>query len=100
MRQRALVVPDKAERVYRFHENTLHALKEMIQAAGLNHPNELTADHIVRRGDGQMVHRLSNLLTFVKPGQLLHAQAGEADWPQTVFEQYWLRASAQSFALS
>jgi glutamate synthase domain-containing protein 2 len=99
IRQRALVVSDKAERVYRFHENTLHALKEMIQAAGLKHPSELTADHIVRRGDGQMVHRLSNLLTFTKPGQLLRAQAGTDVWPQAVFEQYWQRANAQSFAL-
>ena len=35
-RQQALVVPDKIERVYRFHQNTLEALKELVQAAGLN----------------------------------------------------------------
>ncbi|MFX7825289.1 glutamate synthase-related protein, partial [Acinetobacter baumannii] len=33
-RARALVVPDKAERVYRFHQSTLHALQELVQAAG------------------------------------------------------------------
>ncbi len=97
IRQRALVVPDKAERVYRYHQNTLHALKEMIQAAGLMHPHDITADHIVRRGDGQMVHRLSNLLTFAREGQLLAAEAGQEVWPQAVFEQYWLRANAESF---
>lgn len=37
-RQRALVVPDKAERVYRYHRHTLHALQELTQAAGLDHP--------------------------------------------------------------
>ena len=36
VRQRALVVPDKADRVFNFHHNTLHALKEIIQATGLN----------------------------------------------------------------
>jgi len=100
VRQRALVVSDKAERVYRYQHNTLHALKEMIQAAGLAHPHDITADHIVRRGSGQVVHRLSNLLTFAKPGQILTAEKGEDVWPQAVFEQYWLKASAESFELT
>jgi glutamate synthase domain-containing protein 2 len=99
IRQRALVVHDKAERVYRYHQNTLHALKELIQAAGLKHPHDITADHIVRRGDGQMVHRLSNLLTFAREGQILAAQAGQDTWPQPVFEQYWQKARADSFVL-
>ena len=38
MRQRALVVEDKAERVYNFHRNTLAAFAEMIAAAGLEQP--------------------------------------------------------------
>ena len=37
LRQQALDVAVKAERVQRFHRNTLHALKEMVQAAGLQH---------------------------------------------------------------
>ncbi|OYU45375.1 MAG: FMN-binding glutamate synthase family protein [Burkholderiales bacterium PBB4] len=49
LRQRSLVVPDKAERVYNFHQQTLHALKELVQAAGVHHPTEITAHHIVRR---------------------------------------------------
>jgi glutamate synthase domain-containing protein 2 len=99
VRARALVVPDKADRVLRYHQNTLHALKELVQAAGLLHPHEITADHIVRRGGAQVVHRLSNLLTFAKPGQLLAAEAGQASWPQPVFEEYWRRTRADSFAL-
>ncbi len=100
MRQRALVVPDKAERVFRFHQNTLHALKELVQAAGLRHPGEITADHIVRRVSGYEVRRLSNLLPYTKPGELLAAERGEASWTQPAFEQYWLRARADSFELS
>lgn len=99
LRQRALVVPDKAERVYRFHRNTLLALKELMQAAGLHHPSEITADHIVRRVSGTEVRRLSNLLPFATEGALLAAERGEGAWPQAVFEQFWGRVSADSFAL-
>ncbi len=97
MRQRALVVPDKAVRVYRFHHNTLHALQELVQAAGLQHPNEITADHILRRVSGVEVGRLANLLTYMKPGELLAAERGDAPWRQPSFEQYWCRARADSF---
>jgi glutamate synthase domain-containing protein 2 len=96
-RQRALVVPDKAERVYRFHHNTLHALQELVQAAGLQHPNDITADHILRRVSGFEVGRLANLLPYMKPGELLANERGEAPWRQPGFEQYWRRARADSF---
>jgi glutamate synthase domain-containing protein 2 len=46
---KALHVPSKAERVHHCHEQTLHALQEIVQAAGLHHPGEITAHHIVRR---------------------------------------------------
>lgn len=97
-RQRALVVPTKAERVFNYHRNTLEALKELVQAAGLQHPHEITAAHIVRRVADHQVKLLATLLPFVKPGALLAAERGEADWPHQVFRLYWPRASAGSFA--
>jgi glutamate synthase domain-containing protein 2 len=97
-RQRALVVPDKAQRVLHFHQNTLHALHELVQAAGLQHPNDINADHIVRRVSGYEVRRISNLLPYMKPGELLAAERGEVPWRFAAFEQYWQRASAASFA--
>lgn len=45
----ALVAPDKAQRVFSFHRNTLKALAEMLAAAGLDHPSQLEARHLVRR---------------------------------------------------
>jgi len=55
-RQRALVVTDKSERVYAYHRNTLHNLAELLGAAGLTHPSQVTADHImVRDKDGRAV---------------------------------------------
>jgi glutamate synthase domain-containing protein 2 len=97
LRQRALVVPDKAERVVRFHRNTLLALKELVQAAGLTHPREINMAHIVRRLPGGEVKLLANLLPFVAPGALLAAERGEADWPHNVFRLYWPAARADSF---
>jgi glutamate synthase domain-containing protein 2 len=97
-RQRALVVPDKAERVYRFHLHTMQALQELVQAAGLEHPHQITAAHIVRRRADHQVQLLSNQLTFVQPGQLLEAIAGRADWPSAAFSTYWPRARPDRFA--
>ena len=98
VRQRALVVPDKAARVYHFHQHTLEALKELVQAAGLDHPNRISASHIVRRVSGSDVRLLANLLPQVKPGELAAAARGEAAWPHNVFGLYWDVASADSFA--
>jgi hypothetical protein len=97
-RQKALVVPDKIERVHRFHEHTLVALKELVQAAGLRHPREITASHIVRRTADNEVRLLANQLTFVQPGALLAAAHGAADWPHNVYRLYWPLARADSFS--
>jgi len=93
-RARALVVPTKADRVFNFHDSTLHALKELVQAAGLSDPSELTADHIVRRTSEGAVKLLANLLPFAKPGELL---SGEPT--QQVFRMYWPMAQASSFGV-
>lgn len=91
-RQRALVVPDKAQRVHSFHRNTLHAFQELLQAAGLQSPSELGPQHIVRRVSSFEVRTLSSLLGYLEPGALLN---GEATLP--VFAQFWAQASADSF---
>ncbi len=91
-RQKALVVPTKADRVFHFHQSTLKALKELVQAAGLDHPGAITAAHIVRRTAGHEVKLLGALLPFIAPGSLL---SGEL--PHSVFRQYWPMASAHSF---
>ena len=92
LRQRALVVPTKADRVFHYHRQTLEALRELVQAAGLTHPREITASHIVRRTD-QGVKLLANLLPFVEPGAL-----ARGEWPHQVYRLYWPMAQAESFA--
>lgn len=93
VRQQALVVPTKADRVRNFHRSTLHALQELVQAAGLDHPQQITAHHIVRRISDTEVRLLSNLVMQVQPGALL----GRFDGQHSVFRTYWPLASAQSF---
>jgi glutamate synthase domain-containing protein 2 len=94
-RQKALHVPTKADRVYNFHQQTLHALQEMVQAAGLTHPGAITAHHIVRRLDDSQVRLLANLVPQMAAGALIDGTLGEQ---HNVFKLYWPRAQASSFA--
>ena len=97
LRQQSLVVPDKATRVHNFHEQTLHALKELVQAAGLNHPQEITAHHIVRRTADRKVQSLAQLiLTQLPDGALLRADL--SDLPQ-IYQQNWPLASSDNFKI-
>jgi len=97
VRQRSLVVPDKAVRVYNFHQQTLHALQELVQAAGLQHPSDITAHHIVRRGSDHRVSSLAQLMPSQLPdGALL--QADLSGLP-LIYSQHWPAAVAGSFGL-
>jgi glutamate synthase domain-containing protein 2 len=93
LRQRALVVPDKAERVFNFHQNTLKALKELLAAAGLTHPDQLGPEHVIRRVSSTEVRSLAALHHFVKAGELL---SGLPEHP--VFKIFWPQANPDSFS--
>jgi len=95
IRQLALVVPDKSDRVASFHRNTLHALKELVQAAGLHNPAELRAHHIVRRTSSYEVRLMSDLLKYLEPGDLL-----TGNYRYQLYEKWWPLARSDSFTLS
>ncbi len=90
-RQRALVVPDKANRVANFHNNTLHALSELTAAAGLEHPSDFHREHISRRISQSEVKTFADLYPELPSGALLN---GTADARYTTA---WNRADAHSF---
>ncbi len=92
VRQRALVVPDKAERVCNFHRNTLKALADMLAAAGLEHPNELRPHHLVRRASMTEIKSFAQMHTFLKPGELLSGALTEGFYATS-----WAMARAGSF---
>jgi glutamate synthase domain-containing protein 2 len=95
-RWRHLDVPDKAARVRNFHENTLIALKELVEACGLSHPGELGPEHLIRRVSSTEVRSLATLYTFIQPGSLLGGELPE----HVVFRKFWNDARADSFAPS
>jgi glutamate synthase domain-containing protein 2 len=92
LRQRAIVVPDKAERAKNFHRNTLHALAELVAAAGLSHPSELRPHHIQHRA-GDRVMSFAETYARLASGQLL---ADPASAPR--YAPDWAAARADSFA--
>ncbi|HQX57734.1 MAG TPA: FMN-binding glutamate synthase family protein [Burkholderiaceae bacterium] len=97
LRQKSLVVGDKTERVHNYHAMTLHALKELIQAAGLAHPGEVTAHHIVRRSTNGKVRSLAqSVLSQMEDGALLQTDLGSLP---LIYRQSWPMARAESFML-
>jgi len=94
-RQMALVVPSKAERVQNFHEHTLEALQELMEASGLKTPHDFTPRHIMRRVSETQTLHLSELVDTLEVGALLKEDLSTlpsvfSDWPLT---------SAKSFSL-
>lgn len=92
IRQKALVVTDKAERVLHFHHSTLEALREILAAAGLRNPRELTPHHIMRRVSALEVRSFAEVYPFLAEGELIK---GTSD-PH--YQRIWEQADAHSFA--
>ncbi|MGB9141981.1 MAG: FMN-binding glutamate synthase family protein [Aestuariivirga sp.] len=91
-RQRAIVVPDKAERVASFHRETVKALTELIAAAGLSHPHDLRPQHFMQRAAPDRTISFAELYPVMKPGELL------ADITSPNIREAWAMASPKSFA--
>jgi glutamate synthase domain-containing protein 2 len=91
-RWRKLNVPDKATRVREFHDNTLHVLRDLLCASGLEHPDQLGPEHILRRVSPTEVRSINALYPFLRRGELL---AGIPD--HAVFEDFWQHARSDSF---
>ncbi|MFZ7096386.1 FMN-binding glutamate synthase family protein [Luteimonas dalianensis] len=91
-RWKHLDVTDKALRVQRFHDNTMLALRDLIGAAGLVHPQQLGPEHILRRESLTKIRSLAAMYRFLEPGELIHGAPEHA-----VFEAFWADARSDSF---
>ena len=91
-RNRALVVPHKLERVYNYHHATLHALSELIAAAGLSHPQDIRPVHFSHRLTGTEVMSFARLYPELRPGELLEGTENPR------FRDAWAMARADSFS--
>ena len=95
LRQRAVDVGDKSDRVARFHHNTMKALGEIAGAAGLSHPSDFMPYHFMfRQKDNEFLDG-NEAYPYLPEGFLVGAQEIPelADW-----HARWDRASADSFA--
>ncbi|RBP06500.1 glutamate synthase domain-containing protein 2 [Roseiarcus fermentans] len=91
-RSRALVVADKTERVRRYHAAMLHALAELVAAAGLEHPKDLAPEHFSRRISAEESKTFAELYPALKRGELLTG----ADDPR--WRDLWASGSADTFS--
>jgi len=90
-RARALYVPHKIDRVYNYHHATLHALAELLAAAGLDHPQQLRPIHFSKRSSSTEVRTFAQLYPALRPGELID---GTDDLR---FRDAWAMARAGSF---
>jgi glutamate synthase domain-containing protein 2 len=88
---RGLDVTRKTHRVYNFHRHTIEALLEILGAAGLTHPNQLTPDHIHRRVSTTEVKTYRQIYERVEPGALLGPK------PPACFTEAWHKANPERF---
>jgi glutamate synthase domain-containing protein 2 len=96
-RQLALVVPSKAERVKNFHEHTLEALQELMEASGLQTPHDFTPRHIMRRVSETQTLHLSDMVDTLETGALLKDDVSTlpsvfSDWPLTNAKSFAIQA--------
>ncbi|MBW3549751.1 MAG: FMN-binding glutamate synthase family protein [Proteobacteria bacterium] len=92
-RWKQLDVVDKSDRVFNYHQNTLRALRDLLCAAGLEHPRQVGPEHILRRVSPTEVRSMAALYRFLRPGELLDHVPEHA-----VFKAFWAVSRSDSFA--
>lgn len=93
-RQRALVVPDKAERIARFHKNTLKSLGDIAGAAGLSDPQDFKPYHFMFRLTDSEFQDGNQAFPYLPDGFLL-IDGDEEELRE--WRSRWRRASAETF---
>ncbi|HLT37663.1 MAG TPA: glutamate synthase-related protein, partial [Enhygromyxa sp.] len=88
---KGLDIEDKAERVYRYHKNTIHSFLELLGAAGFDDPQQLRPHHIYRRLDFRTSLHYGQLFEYLQPGALL-GETLPSDWAER-----WQAARADEF---
>ena len=92
-RYRVIDVEDRATRVFNFHKNSVEAVAEMLESAGLQHPSQLNRRHIVRRVSASKILLADQIYPRVEINALLDGK--EVDDPRLAV--YWSRVSGESF---
>lgn len=91
IRQRALHVGNKSERVANYHRNTMEALAELVAAVGVEHPEQLRPHHVFKRLSAHQAVSYEEAYDYLKDGELIDGSK------HPLFRSYWETASADSF---
>jgi glutamate synthase domain-containing protein 2 len=94
-RYRHLNVDDKSSRVANYHHATTHALLEIVAAAGLTSPAQITRAHVLRRINEETVRTYADIYPQIDTSCLVDGRAVPDDWAAD-----WCNASAQQWAVS
>lgn len=90
-RQRALVIEDKAERVYQFQKQTVAALRDIVVAMGLENPWQIRPHHLHERLNSAKSSSIDYIYPFLQDRILIEAPE------DTPYAHYWAAAEAGSF---
>ncbi|MBX7513942.1 FMN-binding glutamate synthase family protein [Qipengyuania sp. GH38] len=90
-RQRGLIVEDKAPRVARFQRQTLHSLREITIAMGLDNPWDMKPLDMRERINGARSDAFDKIYYFAEAGVLLDKPSS------TPLARHWEAARADSF---
>ena len=92
-RYRVVDVQDRSQRVFNFHKNTIEAVAELLEASGLNHTNQLTRRHIVRRLSASQIRLADQIYPKVEINALIEGKSVE----DPRLQSYWGRVTGDSF---
>jgi glutamate synthase domain-containing protein 2 len=74
---KGLVVEDKAKRVFNYHEDTVKTFVELIGAAGIDNPSNITRSHIYRRVFMNEVRTFEDIFPSCEYGSFLNGKIAD-----------------------
>jgi len=87
-----LVVSDKKGRVANFHRETVQSMVELLGAAGIESPQQISRHHVLRRVSPHGIQSFAQIYPYLEPGCLLRQETVPEDWRLD-----WRLANAESF---
>jgi glutamate synthase domain-containing protein 2 len=93
-RDQGLVVADKAPRVQRYHEDTIHAFLELIASSGLASSSHIRPHNVLRRVNAVEIKNFAEVYEYLPESCLLD----DASVP-TAWRHRWNQADARRFAV-